>query len=58
MSFRINYNETRKVKLLKLLYLIPYCIIAFIPSVIYCGIKEMGNPFSGMIEIIKKILEK
>lgn len=54
MSFRINYGDSKKSILLKLIYLIPYVIIAYIPAVIYLGIKEVGNPFSDIVNIWKE----
>ena len=53
MSFRINYNDSKKTKILKLFYLIPFGIVSYIPAVIYCGIKEVGKPFAGLSDILK-----
>lgn len=54
MKFKISYKDSRKTILLKLIYLIPFIFVAYIPSVILEGMKEIGNPFNGILEIYKE----
>lgn len=54
MKFKISYNDSKKIILLKLIYLIPFCLVMYIPGVIYLGIKEVGNPFDSILQVYKE----
>lgn len=57
MHLRITEREGRALLLFKLVYLIPFIIIAYIPVIIIEGIKEVGNPF-GTFAIVKRTWNK
>ena len=48
---KIKHTDTKTVFLLKMIYLIPFCIIFYIPYAVYLGFKEIGMPLKDIIEI-------
>lgn len=50
MKWQIEGKEKPIVFILKLIYLIPIQIIIYPFGVIWLGMKEAGNPFSGLKE--------
>ncbi len=50
MSFRVQDNDSLLIRRLKLIYLVPIIVIAYIPLIIYAGITEVGNPFEDVPE--------
>ena len=58
IDLRINYNDSTTVKIIKLIYLIPFTILMYVPTVIFVGIAEIGNPFSGILFIFRVNKEK
>ena len=54
MKFKIIYSDSKATIALKLIYLIPFIFIMYLPSVIMEGMKEVGNPFSGILEYYKE----
>ena len=53
-EFRISSEDKLIIALLKLTYLIPYVIISYPFWVLIHGVREIGNPFDGMLSILKE----
>jgi len=51
MKIKISSKDTKTVFLLKMIYLIPFVIISYIPAILYLGFKEMGMPLKEVIEM-------
>ncbi len=51
--FKIQGEDSFKLTLVKMIYLIPFVIITYIPSILLYGYIEAGSPY----KIIKELIE-